>query len=52
MGWLVCRYCIDNGAMIAWPGLIALKSGGVTDLKDTTITQRYRTDDVYVTWRD
>jgi N6-L-threonylcarbamoyladenine synthase len=46
------RYCVDNGAMIAWPGLIALESGAVTELKDTTVTQRFRTDDVYVTWRD
>ena len=46
------RYCVDNGAMIAWPGLIAFKSGAVTKLEDTTVTQRFRTDDVYVTWRD
>ncbi|DBA99386.1 hypothetical protein WJX82_002319 [Trebouxia sp. C0006] len=46
------RYCIDNGAMIAWPGLLAFKAGQVTDLADTTCTQRYRTDDVYVQWRD
>ena len=46
------RYCIDNGAMIAWPGLLAFKAGQVTDLSDTTCTQRYRTDDVYVQWRD
>lgn len=46
------RYCIDNGAMIAWPGLLALKQGQVMELGDTTCTQRYRTDEVYVTWRD
>lgn len=46
------RYCIDNGAMIAWPGLLSFKAGQVTDLADTTCTQRYRTDDVYVQWRD
>lgn len=46
------RYCIDNGAMIAWPGLIAYKTGGTTALADTGVTQRFRTDDVYVTWRD
>lgn len=23
------RYCIDNGAMIAWPGLLAFKHGQV-----------------------
>lgn len=46
------RYCIDNGAMIAWPGLLTFKTGGGFKLKDTTCTQRYRTDELYVTWRD
>ena len=46
------RYCIDNGAMIAWPGLLALKHGQVTPLSESTCTQRFRTDDVLVTWRD
>ncbi|CAL5227104.1 g10010 [Coccomyxa viridis] len=46
------RYCIDNGAMIAWPGLLAFKNGQVTPFEETTCTQRFRTDDVLVTWRD
>ena len=46
------RYCIDNGAMIAWPGLLALKHGPATPLGEATCTQRFRTDDVLVTWRD
>eukprot|EP00892_Ulva_mutabilis_P012334 jgi/Ulvmu1/9473/UM052_0042.1 len=46
------RYCVDNGAMIAWPGMLALRSGATTALADTRVTQRFRTDDVYVTWRD
>ena len=46
------RYCIDNGAMIAWPGLLALKTGAAMALGDTGCTQRYRTDEVYVAWRD
>lgn len=45
------RYCIDNGAMIAWPGLLALKHGQTCCLEDSTCTQRFRTDDVLVTWR-
>lgn len=45
------RYCIDNGAMIAWPGILAHKSGTAMTLKDTTCTQRYRTDQVHATWR-
>lgn len=46
------RYCIDNGAMIAWPGLLAFKQGDVTPLHEADCTQRFRTDDVYVTWRE
>ena len=45
------RYCIDNGAMIAWPGLLAFSQGQVTPLAEATCTQRFRTDDVLVTWR-
>ena len=46
------RYCIDNGAMIAYTGLLQFKHGGVvTPLEESTVTQRYRTDEVEVTWR-
>ena len=45
------RYCIDNGAMIAQAGWEMFKSGCVTNMEDSWITQRYRTDDVLVTWR-
>ena len=45
------RYCIDNGAMIAWPGLLAFMRGQTTPLHEATCTQRFRTDDVLVTWR-
>lgn len=46
------RYCIDNGAMIAWPGILAHKSGAKMQLRDTTCTQRYRTDQVHAVWRE
>ncbi|XP_063623757.1 tRNA N6-adenosine threonylcarbamoyltransferase [Cydia splendana] len=46
------RFCIDNGVMIAYAGALAHQSGASMDLKDATITQRFRTDDVLVTWRD
>lgn len=46
------RYCIDNGAMIAWPGLLAYKTGSITPMEETGCTQRFRTDEVFVTWRD
>lgn len=46
------RFCIDNGAMIAHAGWEMFRSGQITDFEDTTCTQRYRTDEVEVTWRD
>lgn len=46
------RFCIDNGVMIAHAGALAFQSGAKMDFKESTITQRFRTDDVYVTWRD
>ena len=46
------RYCIDNGAMIAYTGLLQYLSGNRMELKDCTFTQRFRTDEVSVTWRN
>ena len=46
------RFCIDNGAMIAQAGYEAFRSGQTTPMEDTWVTQRFRTDDVTVTWRD
>lgn len=46
------RFCIDNGAMIAQAGYEMFRSGQVTPLAETSCTQRYRTDEVEVTWRD
>lgn len=46
------RFCIDNGAMIAQAGWEMFLSGQVTPFEETTCTQRYRTDEVEVTWRD
>lgn len=43
--------CVDNGAMIAWTGLLAHKSGHRQTVEETHIDQRYRTDEVPVTWR-
>ena len=54
-GGTVCkmdhRYCIDNGAMIAQAGIFALQHGIQTDLKDSIVTQRFRTDQVHAIWR-
>ncbi|XP_061421486.1 tRNA N6-adenosine threonylcarbamoyltransferase [Lethenteron reissneri] len=46
------RFCIDNGAMIAQAGWEMFRSGLTTEIKDSWITQRFRTDDMEVTWRD
>lgn len=50
--WPPKLLCVDNGAMIAWLGLLAHEQGGVRQSpRETRIDQRQRTDDVPVTWR-
>ncbi|GFE54610.1 glycoprotease family protein [Babesia ovis] len=48
------RYCIDNGAMIAFAGMMdyfhGLGEKVALEPKDVTICQRYRTDQCRVTW--
>jgi N6-L-threonylcarbamoyladenine synthase/N6-L-threonylcarbamoyladenine synthase/protein kinase Bud32 len=44
--------CIDNGAMIAWLGVLMYNSGTRTSIENSFIDQRFRTDMVDVTWRD
>lgn len=47
------RFCIDNGVMIAQAGLLQYRMGDhVQDLKETVVTQKFRTDEVLVSWRD
>ena len=45
------RFCMDNGAMIAWLGNIMYESGVRMDISETAVNQRFRTDEVDVTWR-
>ncbi|MBR6038247.1 MAG: bifunctional N(6)-L-threonylcarbamoyladenine synthase/serine/threonine protein kinase [Candidatus Methanomethylophilaceae archaeon] len=45
------RFCMDNGAMIAWLGSEMYSSGVRMDIADTEVRQRFRTDEVPVTWR-
>jgi N6-L-threonylcarbamoyladenine synthase len=45
------RFCIDNGIMIAQAGLLAYASGVRGSIEKSEVTQRYRTDDVYIGWR-
>ena len=44
--------CIDNGAMIAWLGVLMYNSGFRMKVENSFINQRFRTDMVDVTWRD
>ncbi len=46
------RFCIDNGAMIAQAGWEMFVAGMRTDWEESAITQRFRTDDVLVKWRE
>ena len=46
------RYCIDNGAMIAYTGLLMYQNGYKDDMKSSFFTQRFRTDEVKINWRD
>lgn len=44
------KFCGDNGAMIAWLGLLRSKYFEFMNIEDTHIIQRYRTDEVDVPW--
>lgn len=46
------RFCIDNGAMIAQAGHCMFEQGMFSPLEKTTVTQRYRTDEVEIKWRE
>lgn len=47
------RFCIDNGIMIAHAGLLEYRmSGKGFDFSDTVCTQKFRTDEVWIKWRD
>ena len=56
------RFCIDNGIMIAHAGLLEFvasekeggkgRGGGSRGVEESTCTQRFRTDDVFVKWRN
>lgn len=44
------EYAMDNGAMIAWQGLIEHRAGRKQTIEDTVVNQRFRTDHVDVFW--
>ncbi len=43
--------CGDQGAMIAWNGILAHRSGFRQKVGETDVRQRWRTDEVDITWR-
>jgi N6-L-threonylcarbamoyladenine synthase len=43
--------CVDNGAMIAWTGRLAWRSGLTVDVEDSAVAPRQRTDLVTAPWR-
>jgi N6-L-threonylcarbamoyladenine synthase len=51
VGTMDARYCIDNGAMIGWAGLLAFKEGLTCEVSECDVTQRFRTDEVECVWR-
>lgn len=46
------RYCIDNGAMIAYTGWLMYNSGMRDSIETSFFTQSYRTDEVDIKWRE
>lgn len=45
-------FCIDNGVMIAVAGLLQFNHDKPTPFEETTCVQRFRTDDVFISWRE
>ncbi len=53
VGGMDHRYCIDNGAMIAYAALCQYRADPRGDpLEETFVTQRFRTDQVHARWRE
>ena len=46
------EYAMDNGAMIAWQGMLEHTHGRKQALAETRVNQGYRTDHVDVFWND
>ncbi len=44
------EFATDNGAMIAWTGIVMHQSGLTTKLEDSGVRQRFRTDEVDLPW--
>jgi glycoprotease/Kae1 family metallohydrolase len=46
------RLAADNGAMIAWTGLITYKTGYSTSVEESHVNPNWRMDQVRIPWRD
>jgi len=44
------EFAIDNGAMIAWTGILAYRQGIVTPLEKSMVKVKWRLDEVHVPW--
>jgi tRNA A37 threonylcarbamoyltransferase TsaD len=44
------EYAIDNGAMIAWAGILAYQKGIVTPLDKSMVKLKWRIDEVHAPW--
>lgn len=44
------EFAVDNGAMIAWTGVLAYKHGVVTPIEKSFVKLRWRLDEVEVPW--
>ncbi len=44
------EYCGDNGAMIAWLGILMNNSYGSDKIEETNVIQKFRTDEVNAPW--
>jgi N6-L-threonylcarbamoyladenine synthase len=46
------QYTGDNGAQIAWTGLLAFQAGLVTEIDQARVRPKWRLEDVDIPWRD
>jgi N6-L-threonylcarbamoyladenine synthase/protein kinase Bud32 len=45
------KYAGDNGAMIAWTGILQFKSSNTVEISETKILPKWRMDNVPIPWR-
>lgn len=44
------EFAIDNGAMIAWTGILAYENGVTTPIEKSMVKLKWRLDEVHVPW--